>query len=100
MLWLALLGSLLLRSAIDDGKHLFPTDRCPLSPRIQTLRGILQVLAECPGATAARQTGHTGGARPEPASAGAITTTLDDRLLPARRHAGNSLEMLQKSKGQ
>jgi hypothetical protein len=36
-----LLGSLLLLFAIDDGKHLFPADRYPLSPRIQTLRGIL-----------------------------------------------------------
>ena len=41
LLWLALLGSLLLRFAVDDGKHLFPADRYPLSPRIQTLRGIL-----------------------------------------------------------
>jgi len=41
LLWLALLGSLLLRFAIDDGKHLFPADRYPLSPRIQIFRGIL-----------------------------------------------------------
>jgi hypothetical protein len=37
LLWLALLGSLLLRFAIDDGKHLSPADRYPLSPRIQTV---------------------------------------------------------------
>jgi len=41
LLWLALLGSLLLRFAIGDGKHLFPADRYPLSPRIQTWPGIL-----------------------------------------------------------
>jgi len=38
---LALLGSLFLRFAIHDGKHLLPADRYPLSPRIQTLRGII-----------------------------------------------------------
>jgi len=41
LLWLALLGSLFLRFAIDDGKHLFRADRYSLPPRIQTLRGIL-----------------------------------------------------------
>ena len=41
LLWLALLGSLLLRFAIGDGKHLFPADRYPLSPRIQTWPAIL-----------------------------------------------------------
>jgi len=41
LLWLALLGSLFLRFAIDDSKHLFPADRYPLPPRIQTRRGIL-----------------------------------------------------------
>jgi len=41
LLWLGLLGSLFRRFAIDDGKHLFRADRYPLSPRIQTLRGIL-----------------------------------------------------------
>jgi len=36
-----LVGSLFLRFAIDDGKHLFRADRYSLPPRIQTLRGIL-----------------------------------------------------------
>jgi len=46
-------------------------DRYPLSPRIQTLRGILAKFGPiAPAAADTGQTAHPGGARPEPASAG------------------------------
>jgi hypothetical protein len=46
LLWLALLGSSLMRFAIHDGKHLFPADRYPLPPHIRRLKRILDKLKQ------------------------------------------------------
>jgi len=70
----------LLRFAVDDGKHLFPADRYPVSPRIQTLRGILakfSPIAPAPMPPAARPTPEERDPSRRPR--GAITAALDDR---------------------
>jgi len=74
LLWLALLGSLFLRFATHDGKHLFRADRLSaVASHSDVARHPRQVRPDFARATAARQTAHTGGARPEQTAAGAST---------------------------